>query len=99
MYRHVSQNICDLRECYADPQQGGLRYCMCVLSGCIAALTRALTITVLGNITGLPVFREKYGRYAGAEAGYQLDPQWQSAIGQAPTIGNILYGDDERHSP
>lgn len=46
---------------------------------------------VLGNITGLPIFREKYGRYGGAEAGYQLDPQWQSAIGQAPTVGNILY--------
>lgn len=46
--------------------------------------------SVLGNITGLPVFREKYGHWGGAEAGYQLDPQWQSAIGQAPTVGNIL---------
>jgi SP family general alpha glucoside:H+ symporter-like MFS transporter len=45
--------------------------------------------TVLGSITGLPVFREKYGVPAG-NGDFQLDPQWQSAIGQAPTIGNIL---------
>jgi len=34
------------------------------------------------------VFREKYG--VPAPEGYQLDPAWQSAIGQAPTIGNII---------
>lgn len=45
---------------------------------------------LLGNITGLPIFREKYGFYAGPEAGYQLDPAWQTAIGQASTIGNII---------
>ena len=46
--------------------------------------------SVLGSITGLPVFREKYGVPSG-DGGYQLDPAWQSAIGQAPTLGNIVY--------
>jgi hypothetical protein len=48
----------------------------------------ANVVSVLGSITGLPVFREKYG--VPAEDGFQLDPAWQSAIGQAPTIGNIM---------
>ncbi|ORX36696.1 alpha-glucoside:hydrogen symporter [Kockovaella imperatae] len=46
---------------------------------------------LLGSITGLPIFRQKYGKYSGNAAdGYQLEPAWQTAIGQASTVGNII---------
>lgn len=49
-----------------------------------------IRFTVTGGLVGIEPYRRKYGFYGGEEAGYQLTPAWQSAIGQASTIGNIL---------
>ena len=36
---------------------------------------KTLLTIVLGSITGLPIFRQHYGRYSGNETdGYQLEP-------------------------
>ncbi|TXT07411.1 hypothetical protein VHUM_03131 [Vanrija humicola] len=45
---------------------------------------------LLGNILALPSYRQKFGVYSGPEHGYQLTPAWQTAVGQAPTIGNFF---------
>ncbi|RSH80714.1 hypothetical protein EHS25_007049 [Saitozyma podzolica] len=44
---------------------------------------------MMGNMLALPSFRQRYGRVS-ASGGYQLDPAWQSAVGYAPAIGNII---------
>ncbi|WOO78242.1 Maltose permease MAL61 [Vanrija pseudolonga] len=46
--------------------------------------------SLLGNAFALPQFREKYGFYAGPKKGYQLKASWQTALGQAPTVGCII---------
>lgn len=45
---------------------------------------------VLGNVIGLPQFREKFGYDTGVadlDNRYQLSAAWQTAVGQAPSIG------------
>lgn len=44
---------------------------------------------LLGNMTALPQFRQKYG-YLTSKGTYQLSAAWQSAIGYAPTIGAVV---------
>ncbi|OCF39724.1 MFS transporter, SP family, general alpha glucoside:H+ symporter [Kwoniella heveanensis CBS 569] len=44
-------------------------------------------IGLLGSIIGLPTYRERYGRWSETAGSYQLSPTWQTAIGQASTIG------------
>lgn len=46
--------------------------------------------TVLGNLIGVNEYRKKYGYWTGEQSGYQLTPAWQSAVGQASTIGCFL---------
>lgn len=45
--------------------------------------------SVLSSLAGLPPYREKYGQPA-AKGGYQLTPIWQTALVEAPIVGNIL---------
>lgn len=45
---------------------------------------------VLGNILGLPQFREKFGVFVDDKSGYQLPPAWQMAVNQAPNVGCIM---------
>ncbi|WOO80240.1 Maltose permease MAL31 [Vanrija pseudolonga] len=45
---------------------------------------------LLGNILALPPYRQKFGFWSGEEHGYQLTAAWQTAVGQAPTIGNFF---------
>ena len=47
--------------------------------------------TVIGNVIAVEPFRRRFGYYTGEEHGYQLTPSWQTAIGQASTIGCFLY--------
>jgi len=47
-------------------------------------------MVVLGNLIGVPKYRERYGYWTGEENGYQLTPAWQTAVGQASTIGCFL---------
>jgi SP family general alpha glucoside:H+ symporter-like MFS transporter len=52
-------------------------------------ITKLITV-VLGNLIGVPKYREQYGYWTGEENGYQLTPAWQTAVGQASTIGCFL---------
>ncbi|WVQ69635.1 uncharacterized protein L199_007855 [Kwoniella botswanensis] len=54
------------------------------------SLVIVLTIPVLGSIIGLPTYREKYGHFSETAGSYQLSPTWQTAIGQASTIGCFI---------
>lgn len=44
---------------------------------------------LLGNILALETYRKKFGEYTEG-IGWQLTPAWQTAVGQAPTIGNVM---------
>lgn len=44
---------------------------------------------LLGNILALETYRKKFGEYTEG-IGWQLTPEWQTAVGQAPTIGNVM---------
>lgn len=43
---------------------------------------------VLSSLAGLPPYRQKYGQPAGN--GYQLTAIWQTALVEAPIVGNII---------
>ncbi|OWZ28479.1 MFS transporter, SP family, general alpha glucoside:H+ symporter [Cryptococcus neoformans Tu259-1] len=47
-------------------------------------------IGLLGSIIGLPTYRQKYGHYSETAGSYQLSPSWQTAVGQASTIGCFI---------
>ncbi|BEI85680.1 hypothetical protein CcaverHIS002_0510810 [Cutaneotrichosporon cavernicola] len=44
---------------------------------------------LLGNILALETYRQKFGVFTEG-VGWQLTPAWQTAVGQAPTIGNVI---------
>lgn len=44
---------------------------------------------LLGNVLGLMPYRHKFGHYSEAH-GWQLSVEWQTAVGQAPTIGSVM---------
>jgi SP family general alpha glucoside:H+ symporter-like MFS transporter len=46
--------------------------------------------SLLGNAMAVPAFRQHYGYYLDAKNGYQLNPAWQSAVQNAPTIGAVM---------
>lgn len=45
---------------------------------------------MIGNLIGVEAYRERFGQWTGPEHGYQLTPSWQTAIGQASTIGSFI---------
>ena len=45
---------------------------------------------LVGNLIGLRVFREKFGKYFSEAQGYQVTAAWQSAVTQAPNVGAFL---------
>jgi SP family general alpha glucoside:H+ symporter-like MFS transporter len=55
-----------------------------------SAINGGNLMVVLGNLIGVPKYRERYGYWTGEENGYQLTPAWQTAVGQASTIGCFL---------
>ena len=60
-------------------------------SECTGVTTRSRTnMIVIGNLIGVEAYRERFGHYTGPEFGYQLTPSWQTAIGQASTIGCFI---------
>ncbi|ORX34802.1 alpha-glucoside:hydrogen symporter [Kockovaella imperatae] len=57
------------------------------ISACL--IMEGYDTVLLGNLTALPVFREKFGHEI-HPGKYQLEPQWQSAVGYGAPIGNFV---------
>lgn len=45
---------------------------------------------LIGNFYGYPMFKKKYGHWAGAKDGYQISAPWQTGLGMASTVGAIF---------
>jgi MFS transporter, SP family, general alpha glucoside:H+ symporter len=64
---------------------------------CLWSMVIALTIVMdgydgalLGSLTAFPSFQSHFGVYIDEKSGYQIDPQWQLALGCSSSIGNII---------
>lgn len=47
-------------------------------------------LCLLGNLLAMPAFREHFGVFVSEEAGYQLEPSWQTGISQASVVGSFV---------
>ncbi|KAL1408552.1 hypothetical protein Q8F55_005365 [Vanrija albida] len=58
----------------------------------LALIMEGYDLSLINASIATPAFRKKYGYGAGAGGtkGFQLTPAWQSAIGQAPSVGAVL---------
>ncbi|EPS28625.1 hypothetical protein PDE_03571 [Penicillium oxalicum 114-2] len=45
---------------------------------------------LLGSLSAFPSFRSQFGTYVSAKSGYQLDANWQLALGCSSPVGNIV---------
>lgn len=45
---------------------------------------------LIGNFYGYPMFKKKYGHWAGTKDGYQISAPWQTGLGMASTVGAIF---------
>ena len=45
---------------------------------------------LIGTLQGFPAFQKRFGQEVGTTGTYQLEPSWQSALGLASPLGNIV---------
>ncbi|CZS95551.1 related to maltose permease (MalP) [Rhynchosporium agropyri] len=64
---------------------------------CFWSMAISLTIimdgydgALLGSLAAFPSFKQNFGHYKNAKSGYQIDAQWQLALGCSSAIGNIV---------
>ncbi|KAL3445819.1 general substrate transporter [Aspergillus insuetus] len=64
---------------------------------CLWSMAFSLTIimdgydtAILGSLQAFPAFKYRFGHQVGDTADYQLNPQWQVAIGLSNPLGNLI---------
>ncbi|ORY27080.1 putative alpha-glucoside transport-related protein [Naematelia encephala] len=53
-------------------------------------IMEAYDTLLLGSLFALPAFKQHFGTYGGAKAGWQIPASWQAGMGQAANVGSII---------
>lgn len=64
--------------------------CMWTMVVSLVVILDGYDTALIGSLFGFPAFQKKFGHETSKAGSYQLEPKWQTALGLASPLGNIV---------